>query len=82
MKYIYHFLTRSHLARNQLVLVLLLLSPFFLMGQKVDLLTSDGTSSQFSAPQDGLRYQRQFYLITPDEMGATDLTGNATINEI
>jgi hypothetical protein len=82
MKNSYYLFTIKHLARNQLLLAMVFLLPLCLPAQKVDLLTSDGTSSKFSAPQDGLRQQRQFYLITPSEMANTDLSGGATINEL
>jgi hypothetical protein len=52
------------------------------MAQQSIILPGDGTSSQFSAPQDGLRYQRIFYLITPDEMGLTDISNGGTIDEL
>lgn len=82
MKNNYYLFTIKHLARNQLLLALVFLLPLCLPAQRVDLLTSDGTSSKFSAPQDGLRQQRQFFLITPAEMANTDLSGGATINEL
>lgn len=45
-------------------------------------LCSDGSSSQEVTPQGGTRYQRQFYLITPEEMMQSALQIDSTINAI
>ena len=43
-------------------------------------LPTDGSSTQSSAPQGAFRYQRGFYLITPQEMMSRGLMNNDTIN--
>jgi len=43
-------------------------------------LPTDGSSTQSTAPQGGFRYQRGFYLIQPNEMKASGLVMNDTIN--
>lgn len=53
-----------------------------LWGQPALVLPSDGKSVQEIAPQGGLRFQRQLYLITPAEMQGSELTNGMAINGI
>ncbi len=61
---------------------LFLYCPPELVAQKMVILPSDGSSSQASVPQDGLRYQRQYYLITPAEMAASDIVNGNNLNAL
>lgn len=45
-------------------------------------LPTNGSSSSTLAPQDTLKYQRQFYLVTPDEMRKAGFQNGMSINSI
>jgi hypothetical protein len=51
-------------------------------GGHTSVLASDGSSSEVMAPQGGLRYQRAFFLLTPEEMDSSDLSASTEINSI
>ncbi|MEZ5043672.1 MAG: fibronectin type III domain-containing protein [Saprospiraceae bacterium] len=53
-----------------------------LLSQQLQVLPSDGSVSQEVAPQGGLRYQRHFYLLTPEELSQSLLGNGTTINSI
>jgi hypothetical protein len=55
---------------------LMLLSGFICSAQTIIALPSNGSFSQESAPQGGLRYQRKFYLITANELNSSGLTAS------
>ena len=82
MKKIYFLTIHSFMTRKSLLFAMMLLFSSLGMAQQSIILPGDGTSSQFSAPQDGLKYQRIFYLITPDEMGLTDISNGGSIDEL
>lgn len=65
-----------------MVLGCLLILAGALTAQETVVLPWDGSYSQENAPQGGLRYQRTLFLITPDEMGLTELSAGAMINSI
>jgi len=51
-------------------------------GGHASVLASDGSNSEVMAPQGALRYQRAFYLLTPEEMESSDLMASTEINSI
>ena len=63
-------------------LFLTLVTSFAKAQQSTTVLPANGTSSQISSPQGGLRYQRGFYLITAAEIKASGLTNGMAINSI
>jgi hypothetical protein len=60
----------------------LLLINACLFAQQTTVLPGNGNFSQTSGPQGGLRYQRGFYLVTPNEMKASGLVNGMTVNSI
>ena len=53
-----------------------------LSAQQTVVLPGNGTYSQGSSPQGGLRAQREFYLVSPKEMRSNGLTNGMAINSI
>lgn len=53
-----------------------------IIGNNTTVLYHDGSTSQLMAPQGGLRYQRTFYLLTQQELAASDLTAGMPIHTI
>ena len=76
------FLMQTHQKKIFLPLFLLFVLGFAKAQQSSAVLQTNGTSSQISSPQGGLRYQRGFYLITPGEIKASGLTNGMAINSI
>jgi hypothetical protein len=60
----------------------LLFAPADTMAQQTTALPGDGAVSQERIPQGGLRFQRQFFLITPAEMADSELQSGVEINSI
>src|SRR5258705_9159228 len=60
----------------------LLLFNACLFAQQTTVLPGNGNFSQTSGPQGGLRYQRGFYLVTPNEMKANGLVNGMAVNSI
>lgn len=54
----------------------------YITGNGKKVLPEDGSASQMMTPQGGLRYQRSFYLITPDEMEESGIEAGTVINSI
>lgn len=67
---------------QRVLLFILMLLGGSLFAQESTVLPWNGTFSQENAPQGGFRYQRAFFLITPAEMGLSELTPGAVLNSI
>ena len=76
------FFLQKHKKNIFLPLFLLLILSFARAQQSSTVLPANGTSSQTSSPQGGLRYQRGFYLISPNEVKVSGLTNGMAINSI
>lgn len=64
------------------VLIILLASSVATFSQNIKVLPGNGSFSQQAAPQGGLRYQRQFYLITPAEMKTANWYSGMAVHSI
>jgi len=53
-----------------------------ILSQQVVALPNNGSSSRELSPQGNQRFQRVFYLITPEEMKSSELENGSTINSI
>lgn len=65
-----------------IIFFILLFLHFIVVAQQTTLLPGNEVGNQTASPQGGLRYQRAFYLITPNEIKAAGLANGMVINAI
>lgn len=73
---------KQTLINKKLVFFILLFINLIVVAQQTTLLPGNAIGNQTASPQGGLRYQRAFYLITPNEIKASGLTNGMVINSI
>jgi hypothetical protein len=67
---------------KRILLFILMLLGGSLFAQETTVLPWNGTFSQDNAPQGGFRFQRTLFLVTPEEMGLSEIPPGAVLNSI